>query len=132
MSANHTAFKKACDEAAGALDVAEQAIMASKRALRERPPVTLVKVASDTCHRVAAELHATGVFQMPVEKLAQQLYQADKPGLIAILEKLASKAVFVPDDLGKGVLVPKPERRKVGLSGVDAIYAAASEEVDGR
>ena len=128
-----TTLRKACDTAAGALDVAEQAVKASKRALAERPPITLVKVAAATYDRIAQDLHSTGLFTAPVEKLAAQLQQADKPMLLTLLEKLASKAVFVPVDSGFGTLVPKSDGNgDKKLKGIDAIWAAASAEVDGR
>jgi len=132
MSNPLEAIKSACDIAVEALDIAENTIAAARKA-RPAPQVTLVKVASSTYERVATALYNTGVIPGTIEKIATDLQNASPAGMLTILEKLASKAVYA--DLTpsrEGVLVPKPGHNKQNQRrGIAAAFDNAASEYDG-
>lgn len=95
-----------------AIDLAALAVKSAQEAgQRSAAPVTLVKVAAARCDAVAEELVKTGAFRDYTQRdLAKSLESASNAGLLELLEKLASRAVFPLDvDLGaEGDLVDKP------------------------
>lgn len=136
MNPAMSAVKDACDLACDALDAADRALGTSKSALLARPAerpvpkITLVKVASETYDRVARSLVESGVFGSDVEKIATDLRQSDHAGLLTLLEKLASKAVFLPATGNRGVLVSKPGKQPKPGTGIVGAFDAAAAEVD--
>ena len=131
MTQQLEAIKSACDIAVEALDIAENTIAAARK-LQPAPQVTLVKVASSTYERVAEALINTGVFKGSVEKVASDLQSASTAGMLTILEKLASKALYVDPINRAGVLVPRPGHPKQNRGqGIAAAFANAASEYDG-
>lgn len=88
-----------------AIAIADSAVKsADELQRRNAEPVTLVKVAAARYHSVAAELMKTGAFNDHTrDSLARSLEESGTAGLLEIMEKLASRAVFPLDTSFIGV-----------------------------
>lgn len=116
-----------------ALALAKSAVENAEQA--NAPQVTLTKVAHDKCVSAAKALHRTGAFrQFKADDLARSLSSAGETGLIEMMEKLASSAVFpiADNDVRDGDLVEKSgsNRAYEGLPSRTAAWQQAFDEAE--
>ena len=96
---NEAAFSEMLGVVDDAIDLADSAVKSAEVAHRAvTEPVTLVKVAAVRYQATARELMKTGAFrEHSRDSLAKSLEAAGPAGLLEVLEKLASRAVFPLD-----------------------------------
>ena len=90
--------------------------------------ITLTKVASaDRINQVAKAVADSGIIQGSRQKIAKILEQSDQVGLLDMVEKLATTAVFpvfsLGEDLGPMVLSAKPTGNSVSAGQNQSLWA---------
>lgn len=99
------------------------------------PQVALTKVASSTCDKAAKALAITGIFPgKSAEDISKDLQMGSASYHIALMEKLASSAVFplTDDDVFDGELVEKSASSKAyqHLDNKTAVWQQAFDEAE--
>lgn len=88
----------ALDDAIGLADDAVKSAEAAQKATPKESGITLVKVAAARCEELAGVLMKTGAFREYTRRdLAKAIETAGPQGLVEMMEKLASRAVFPLD-----------------------------------
>ena len=134
---NKAAFDQIVEVLDEAIELAADAVKAADAKVAPAPQesVVLVKVAADRYRSVAAALHKTGTFRDHTQSgLAKSLESSDTNGLLELLEKLASKAVFPFDAAAAlgGDLVEQSDKLRANAVGEESrtdLWARCCEEV---
>ena len=106
----------------------EQRKSAATPAPVKAEPITLTKVASaDRINQVAKAVADSGIIPGSRQKIAKILEQSDPVGLLDMVEKLATTAVFpvfsLDEDLGPMVLSAKPTGNSVSVGQNRSLWA---------
>lgn len=106
----------------------EQRKSAAIPAPAKAEPITLTKVASAArIDQVAKAIADSGIIQGSRQKIAKILEESDQVGLLDMVEKLATTAVFpvfsLGEDLGPMVLSAKPTGNSVSVGQNQSLWA---------